>query len=71
MIESMLGDEFKNTKATASIIEAFFGSLDESALEGTQQLIDKIVNYRDNFDEKSFRNIVHSIFGAMGINRIC
>ena len=71
MLERMLSDEFRNQKFVASILEAFFGSLDESALEGTAQLIDKVVNFRNQWDEKSFRNVMQAIYGAMGIKNLC
>lgn len=35
------------------------------------ELIDKIVNFRHNFDEKSFKKIMHSIFRAVSIKNLC
>ena len=68
MMEGMLSEEYPNFKATASILTAFFGALDRSAAQYLIGLIDKIINFRDNFDEKSFKKLMHSIFGAVGIS---
>ena len=42
-----------------------------TAFDQTAELIDRIIDYRDNFDDRYFKNIMHAIFGAMSIKKIC
>lgn len=71
MLEGMLSDEYPNFKATANIIGSFFDSLDRTAFDGVIGLVDKIINFRDKFDEKSFKKLMHSIFRALSIKSLC
>jgi hypothetical protein len=67
MLEAMLSDQYPNFKGTASILSAFFDSLDKSALDAVIGLVDKIINFRNNFDDKSFNKLMHSVFGSLSI----
>lgn len=46
MLEGLLSDEYPNHKSTATILTAFFDSLDKTALSGVLNLVDKIINFR-------------------------
>lgn len=67
----MLSDEYKNTKGTAAVLTEFFHSLDLTALEETAELIEKIIEFKGSFDDHSFKNLMHAIFGSMSIDKIC
>lgn len=70
MLKSMLSNRFPNKKNTAAIFCEFFESLDQDALGQTQELIVEVINFREEFDEKSFKRIMHSIFVAFGPRRL-
>jgi hypothetical protein len=33
--------------------------------------VDKIINFRDKFDDRSFKKIMHAIFRALTIQNMC
>lgn len=70
MLEGMLSDQYPNYKSTSLIISAFFSSLDQSAASSVICLIDKIVNFRDKFEDKVFKRLMHSIMGAIGVSSL-
>ena len=70
MLKSMLSNRFPNKKNTSAIFCEFFESLDQDAFSQVQELIVEVVNFRDEFEEKSFKRVMHSIFIAFSPKKI-
>jgi hypothetical protein len=70
MIKSMLSNRFPNKKFTSAIFCEFFESLDQEAFSQVHELIVEVINFKEEFEEKAFKRVMHSIFVAFGPKRI-
>ena len=67
----MVGYQYPNYRGTATILSAFFDSLDRSATEGILGLVDKIVENCDKFEDKYYKKLMHAVYGAVSIAKMC
>lgn len=62
---------YPNHKSSGIILSSFFDSLEISAFPFVEELIQSIVEFKDQFDDSTFRGVFHAIFGSMSIKQIC
>ncbi len=52
MLKGMLSSRFGNIKGTTNILVSFFQSIDESIYDETVELIEKVVEYKEEFGDR-------------------
>jgi hypothetical protein len=69
-LQSMLSSRFTNTKQTATILAEFFSKLESDAADECAEFIEKIVDFRSELQEKSFKKVFEAVLVAFGVDHI-
>jgi hypothetical protein len=70
LFQGMLSSRFPDRKLAANLISLFFNQLEEATLDECMSLIERVVEYRNEFDDKKFRKVMESIVLTYGIDNI-
>jgi hypothetical protein len=70
LLQGMLSSRFPNQKFAAAIVSKFIAQLDLQALNETAGLIQHIVDFRGELEEKSFRKLMEAALVTFGVAEI-
>jgi hypothetical protein len=66
----MLSPRFSNQRFAAGVISQFISKLEADAFSETFGLINHIVQYRSELEDKCFRKMMEAIFVCFGVENI-
>jgi hypothetical protein len=70
LFQGLLSSRFPDKKLAANLVSLFFSQLEEDAFPETLELIQRVVEYHSELEDKKFNKIMESIIMAFGVENM-